>query len=1456
MALNTSAFEKKSTPQKQPSSSGLNLRAFAGGTTLSSPIELAKQAIAKIESGGNYAAIGPKTVKGQRAYGKYQVMDFNIPLWTKEALGKALTPQQFLKNPTAQEKVFEHRFGSYMKKYGSAEKAAKVWFGGPGALSNPNARDILGTTSQSYADKFSSTFGKPRAPSFDPSFVPVSTGFSPFSPTKTSTTTAILPKPEELEEPFVPPPARLTNRVVPNTELRAGKSGLTQMITNALPGILRRPFSNIVSDISDGLFGNPKDRAVVREFKKAKVDVPLTTLMETEGFMPFLGRSQTDQIEHLANQLEEKGVKPDRASSLAFYDVFSRGYAAPGTPQEERKKQAEARLKELAVTPEEKKVITYARLGQAVGGSLDAVGVLPVGKLVPKLGRGLDTLAAEARKYKSAEEFVRAQQPVYHGTNAKFDVFDTGKHGTNIKSEDIGIAFTNTKEEAGGYGKVKEAYLDFRNPKVLSSGDIVPAIWYDAEAPNVAKEARKAGHDGLIIESKRGQKMFVAFDNTRIKTKSQLTSLYNQVMGKGDSLSASRTDIPSITIRDLPIQNQKAGEIPYRKLRGIADDMNAMENPRTRLQMLNLELSFIEDAASNNPARSLVRYISRSTGKLPELTGKEAVRSVNTGKVIKNSKFGRKGDDIITELGFKDEAQAQEALDAYLKQREKIKEIRAEIVEVRKRRSLTLKGERLMQIARKDRRQAFRALRERYLLTDSELAQIRRGKDLSIMSSGEFERFMIRAEELASEIAEKSAARIELEDTIQNRELRRWENIRDLLKLPPSFADMTAREIRTLNEVLSKYKTGDEFLPVRMMETLPNTRLREVRTIREVMEILAKETDLSVEEVSKLKPTEFHRYMGDHALSRQHPFYSQLVFMKNKAFLEANARIIQLSDEADRLIKEARKSKPRGISDRLVPADKNIVKWLESSRDERAILEKNMTSAEIRASQWMDDIFKNYYEYLVKKHAEKKFSRFEDQYFPHVRRGFLEAWKEDGILKAFKEMRDKFKQDQKYLNILDERTKEILPYEKWIGFTQFRTDELVPTVNAHRAFESYVTALERGRHLDALIPEVMAYVHALSPRQLSPRGIELDTSLKRFVKEWVNANKGRVPRGFFEPGGKMDWTLRSSVALTRILDLGFNFTTQLAAPVGEQIMNLTMLKPKAYAEAIRRRNTAQGRAIIRKYQNFTGRTFFDEMSKAANNAGDRLMGGMFAIFSGAVKSGNNIFLLGKMTPEEFASGAISTDRLARLMVEMNKYRAVKGVESIMGRTGEAEAFKQYKNWAIPAVRATATNAHDLYQLIKNKGAKAALTSDAGKELFYSVGLGTAIAVGAYGYFTELGEKKDRSFVENVQYKAMRDALSIFGAFDLTLWSEIRIASFFKDLSEALKASVLMEKYKTTGELKGPAQLQRTLTPSIVKQVVQDSASRDNNEDSGKVSIPSIKIPEINVPSIRIPSLSI
>lgn len=99
-------------------------------------IDIAMGALSDVESrgSGGYKAVGSVVkkgmYKGQRAYGKYQVMEGNIGPWTEKYYGKRLSKEEFLANPEAQDTVVENLLLSNWEKYGSIEDAVSVWFTG------------------------------------------------------------------------------------------------------------------------------------------------------------------------------------------------------------------------------------------------------------------------------------------------------------------------------------------------------------------------------------------------------------------------------------------------------------------------------------------------------------------------------------------------------------------------------------------------------------------------------------------------------------------------------------------------------------------------------------------------------------------------------------------------------------------------------------------------------------------------------------------------------------------------------------------------------------------------------------------------------------------------------------------------------------------------------------------------------------------------------------------------------------------------------------------------------------------------------------------------------------------------------------------------------------------------------------------------------------------------------
>lgn len=136
------------------------------GDTSNDALDAYARSIKTIESGsasGNYSALG-RWVRGDRAYGAYQVMGANIPEWTRRALGKSLTPDEFLRDPAAQDVVFRHVFGEYVRKYGNPQDAASAWHSGRPLAQAGNAHDGNMYT-RDYVSRFNQLLGQTARPS-------------------------------------------------------------------------------------------------------------------------------------------------------------------------------------------------------------------------------------------------------------------------------------------------------------------------------------------------------------------------------------------------------------------------------------------------------------------------------------------------------------------------------------------------------------------------------------------------------------------------------------------------------------------------------------------------------------------------------------------------------------------------------------------------------------------------------------------------------------------------------------------------------------------------------------------------------------------------------------------------------------------------------------------------------------------------------------------------------------------------------------------------------------------------------------------------------------------------------------------------------------------------------------------------------------------------------------------
>jgi len=109
-------------------------------------------------------------------------------------------------------------------------------------------------------------------------------------------------------------------------------------------------------------------------------------------------------------------------------------------------------------------------------------------------------------------------------------------------------------------------------------------------------------------------------------------------------------------------------------------DINAQ-----KLEQIKTEISIREDAINSMPGKKLQKYVSKTTGMLPEMTGKATMKSLTgSGKTVKTSEFGRTGDQKLSEiLGSGENAattptmeDAQRALEAYQTERKTLNELK------------------------------------------------------------------------------------------------------------------------------------------------------------------------------------------------------------------------------------------------------------------------------------------------------------------------------------------------------------------------------------------------------------------------------------------------------------------------------------------------------------------------------------------------------------------------------------------------------------------------------------------------------------------------------------------------------------------------------------------------------------------------------------------------------------
>jgi hypothetical protein len=457
--------------------------------------------------------------------------------------------------------------------------------------------------------------------------------------------------------------------------------------------------------------------------------------------------------------------------------------------------------------------------------------------------------------------------------------------------------------------------------------------------------------------------------------------------------------------------------------------------------------------------------------------------------------------------------------------------------------------------------------------------------------------------------------------------------------------------------------------------------------------------------------------------------------------------------------KDVRTGKTGGLWDRLVPTDPLVKEFLESPN--KAEVAKRMTKEELDYALVLHDgweiMFQRAYE------AEKINSKL-DNYVTHIRRNFIEAWKTTGDFGlAFKESRDNFLHDMAKFRVRDPKTGKRLPFEKSFRYAQERKGGIQPTENMAKAYLTYNETFEKMMAYNNVMPAIVEGLKSIKPAEPTPMEQRSYEMLEKFIDQWGKNKKGIPAEWSIDPQGEFAFYLKSARMFVSIMDLGLNPIIGTAAAVGEGSMNYIALGPKRVALGVERGLTPEGKAILKKYESWIGRSPWSELADASHQITDGFMKSMFGFFQVSAVEANKVGLLGQMSKKEFKTGIVSSENLAKYRLLLNRHRYQKGMESVAENTVEGKFFGQYRfSWGLPP----------LATLIKNvtAGGKRVFTGEkmTDQQVFELRRLGELMFFAtllAKGYYPD---EDDQSLSAKTRRKIARESFTTLGAAQMLL----------------------------------------------------------------------------------------
>ncbi len=1122
----------------------------------------------------------------------------------------------------------------------------------------------------------------------------------------------------------------------------------------------------------------------------------------------------------MLDSISKDGLKPMSRGvlSLSKDEAYAKSFARDGMTPQGKTNATMFRVKADAVkTIPSKSGVASDKLNELLTKETippEAIEVFRNGKWQPLKENPLIT---EARKYKSAEEFVKAfrqekidpefAKKVYFGSAKDF----TGKIGSDglPTTVDPSVAKMFAKYHGGDSGVVQYRYIS-PDAKIIKFEDLPNSFRQEAKGIDAIEQAsawaKRNGYDGIDMRGSGNNinpeaEIRVFNEKAIIHPKdlqSQLTDIWNKAQPKSrakpvslqEKISNATTNLQKLGFErdsldtkfdsaDLESQYQAFKKlVSLQKLDTIQDDTAL----KTKVKASPEQIDNILYSQELNASEVFDMFKER---RFQELSQRGEKGRINREEKVVKKELTKL--EKVEKIRKEKESFAQRIRDAYDKRVAKIKSAK-DILD--------------------NRRQFIKAVQKQFGLSDNDLRAITK-RDIRLMDNLEFKTHLDNIRIKAEQLAERRQAFNVLNKQIKEKDLN-VEPLRMALKLPP-IGQMTTTQLIDFDKTLEPYQKGDVFLSKRKLETIEQTDLAGIKTYREAREIFNKKygTDLNA-----ISATEFDRLTGNAGLSEGNPFYKVMIQEFYQKLLTRESEYLDI----EKRINEVASKFKTGILGKIIPQQSNIVKWFEAV--DKSTVE--LTADEQEAVRIMQSEWIKARDYLIEQEALKK-GISSDNYYTHVRRTFLEALKEDGLITAVKEIFQQQEQDQQVFEILDQDTGQVLPLQKFFQFALSRSGKLKPSANVVGAFLTYMKTFKKKQAIDESFPLIMTYADAFTPSETTQQGVLLNGSLKKFAKEWLNNQKGRRITLVMKQGGKGEFLLNTIKRGIMLLDLGFNLTVNAATQIGEQAVQFQLLGNKAYVIAKARAVTPKGRRITEKYRSLIGKNPWKQLIEPARKIGDRANLALFAIFQDANVRRTRNALLGMMTKEEFEAETLTPERLAEIRLAISRYGMIEGAGSVIGATPEAKVFTMYKNWALPIIGSTYRNARYLSNYIKSKGE---LNQVEAKRALVEIGRMVEIASFVTIIASMVGmDDDDDSLLGKLKKRAYQESTTILQALSpTTLFTTPRLLTFLDDLSKNLVSIMKLEAYESTkfgeykaGDLKGIRALKRQLTPRAIRQ---------------------------------------